>query len=51
MWNSNNMCEGCDKGNRSSVCVQNNDKNEEERDSREKIVIMKGRIRVEEKKS
>ena len=29
------MCEGCDKGNRSSVCAQNNHKNQEEKDSRE----------------
>ena len=34
MWYSKNMCDECDKGSRSSVGVQNNDKN-----NKKKIVM------------
>ena len=35
MLNSKNMCDDCDEGNRSSDCVQNNHKNQEEKERNE----------------
>ena len=35
IWNRKNICEDCDKGNMSSECAQNDDKNQEEKHSQE----------------